>query len=57
MFQQYMVIISLAAREKISTPLYLGLRSQCFTYVLYKMLHIKLDSLGDGKNVKSLFTL
>jgi len=37
MFQPYMVIIRLAAREKISTPLHLGLRSQCSTYVLYKM--------------------
>ena len=33
-------------KEKIFTQLLLGLRSQCFTYVLYKYLHINLDIPG-----------
>ena len=40
MFQKYMVIFGMAETEKIIMQLRLGLRSQCFTYVLYKHLHI-----------------
>ena len=57
MFQKYIAIIRIAKTEKIIMQLPLRLRSQCFTYVLYKYLHINLDILGkeNGKSCNLCF--